>query len=54
MYKKVLLFALAVPLLVLPGCESEKDFTEVKGPMVTIHASLPEEPLTKAGFSVPH
>ena len=53
MYKKVLLFALAVPLLVLPGCVREKDFTEVKGPMVTIHASLPEEPLTKAGFSVP-
>ena len=53
MYKKVLFIALAVPLLVLPGCVREKDVTDVQGPMMTIRASLPEEPLTKAGFSVP-
>ena len=53
MYKKVLVFALAIPLLVLPGCVRENDVTEVRGPMVTISASLPEGPLTKAGFSVP-
>ena len=53
MYKKVLLFTLAVPLLVLSGCVREKELTEVQGPMTTIRASLPEEPLTKAGFSVP-
>ena len=53
MYKKVLFFALAVPLLVLPGCVREKEMTEVQGPMMTIRASLPEEPLTKAGFTVP-
>ena len=53
MYKKVLVFALAIPLLLLPGCVRENDVTEVRGPMMTISASLPEEPLTKAGFSVP-
>ena len=53
MYKKVLLFALAVLLLVLPGCVRENDVTQVQGPMLTIRASLPEEPLTKAGFTVP-
>ena len=53
MYKKVLFFALAVLLLVLPGCVRENDVTQVQGPMLTIRASLPEEPLTKAGFTVP-
>ena len=53
MDKKVLFFALAVPLLVLSGCVREKEMTEVQGPMMTIRASLPEEPLTKAGFTVP-
>ena len=53
MYKKVLFFALAVLLLVLPGCVRENDVTQVQGPMLTIRASLPVEPLTKAGFTVP-
>ena len=53
MHKKILVFALAVPFLVLSGCTRENDLTEVRGAKMTIRAALPEEPLTKAGFSVP-
>ena len=53
MRKGFLLFTLVVPLLVLPGCVSEKDQPEGAGPVMTIRVSLPEDAGTRAGFSVP-
>ena len=53
MSKRVLIYALAIPLLVLSGCAKEQDPVVEPGSLVTIRVSLPEEPATKAGFSVP-
>ena len=53
MCKSGFIVALAVPLLVFAGCAKEQDTAEVREPLMTIRVSLPEEPLTKAGFSVP-
>ena len=53
MCKRGLIYALAVPFLVLLGCAKEQDPAEGPGVLTTIRVSLPDEPLTKAGFSVP-
>ena len=53
MSKRVLIFALALPLTVLAGCVHEQELDEAQSPVMTIRASLPEEPVSKAGFSVP-
>ena len=53
MCKRGLIYALAVPLLVFLGCAKEQDPAEGPGVTTTIRVSLPDEPLTKAGFSVP-
>ena len=53
MRKCFLILAAAVPFLLLPGCTREQDVADQAGPVVTIQANLPEEPLSKAGFNVP-
>ena len=53
MRTRVLIFALAIPLLGLLGCAKEQDVAESRGPVMTIRVSLPEDPATRAGFSVP-
>ena len=53
MSKRVLIFALALPLLALSGCVKEQEMAQNQGPLMTIRASLPDNPATKAGFSVP-
>ena len=53
MYKRFLIYALILPLTVLSGCVREQALSDQQGPVMTICASLPEDPLTKAAFSVP-
>ena len=52
MSKRGFIFA-SVLLAVLSGCTREQVFDEGSGPLMTIRVSLPVEPLTKAGFTVP-
>ena len=51
--KRVHFLALALTLSVLAGCTREQDPVLEQVPVMTIRASLPEEPVTRAGFSVP-
>lgn len=53
MSKRILILAATVPFLFLWGCAREQDLAEEQGPVITIQASLPDAPLTKAGFNVP-
>ncbi len=51
--KRVHFLVLALTLSVLAGCTREQDPVLEQVPVMTIRASLPEEPVTRAGFSVP-
>ena len=51
--KRVHFIVLALTLSVLAGCTREQDPVLEQVPVMTIRASLPEEPVTRAGFSVP-
>ena len=54
MKTKFLLLALAAAALTLAGCAREEEMPgSVKVPRMTIRVSVPEEPVSKASFSVP-
>ena len=44
---------LALPFLTLSGCVQEGDSADVQVPVRTIRASLPDDPASRAGFSIP-
>lgn len=53
MKKSIMLLFLISAAMAVTGCIRENEMTVQKVPTMTIRASIPEEPLTKASFSVP-
>ena len=53
MRKSILLLILATAVMTVAGCVREREVPVQDAPRMTIRASIPEEPLSKASFSVP-